>query len=73
MLVSMVMAALGVPLWMLLGMLILIIWNSKRVKGQPGTFPVKVKLETGSDEDSKWDRTQRNRSDADGSVWDQRR
>jgi hypothetical protein len=40
-------------------MLILIVWNSRRVKKQPGSFPVKVRPDTGpdSDEESKWSRT----------------
>jgi len=58
MLISTILYALGVPLWMLIGALILIIWNSKRVKKQPGTFPVKVRPETDpdSDEKPKWPR-----------------
>ena len=59
MLISTVMYILGVPLWMLLGMLVLIVWNSRRVKKQPGGFPVKVRPETDpdSDKESKWSRT----------------
>ncbi len=59
MLVSIIMYVLGVPLWMLIGMLILILWNSKRVRKQPGSFPIKVRPETDpvSDEESKWSRT----------------
>jgi hypothetical protein len=43
---------------MLVGMLILIFWNSRRVKNQPGSFPVKVRHETDLDsyEKSKWPR-----------------
>ena len=46
------------PLWMLIGGLILIFWNSKRVKKQPGSFPVKIRLEADpdSDEKTKWAR-----------------
>ena len=58
MLISTILVLLGVPLWMLAGMLILIFWNSKRVKKQPGSFPVKVRHETDPDsnEKSKWPR-----------------
>ena len=58
MLISSILYLLGVPLWMLVGMLILIFWNSNRVKKQPGTFPLKVIHETGSDsgEETKWPR-----------------
>ena len=59
MLVSAIMFALGVPLWMLVGELVLIVWNSKRVKKQPGCYPVKVRPETETDSDgeSKWSRS----------------
>ena len=58
MLISTVLYLLGVPLWMLVGMLILIFWNSRRVKKQPDSFPLKVKHETDpkSDKESKWPR-----------------
>ncbi len=58
MLVSAIMLFLGVPLWMLIGGLILVFWNSKRVKKQPGSFPVKIRPETDpdSDEKPKWAR-----------------
>lgn len=59
MLVSIVMYVLGVPLWMLLGMVVLIVWNNKRVKKQQGAFPVKVKPEIDPDSNKKsnWSRT----------------
>jgi len=59
MLISAILLFLGVPLWMVAGMIILIIWNRKRVKKQPGIFPVKVRFEAESDaeEQSKWPRT----------------
>jgi hypothetical protein len=58
MLVSTILYILGVPLWMLVGMLILIFWNSNRVKKQPGSFPLKVIHETDSNsgEETKWPR-----------------
>jgi hypothetical protein len=58
MLISTILYFLGVPLWMLIGMLILIFWNSNRVKKQPGSFPLKVSHETDpdSDEELKWPR-----------------
>ncbi len=56
MLISTILVLLGVPLWMLFGGLILMFWNSNRVKKQPGTFPLKVRQETDPDsnEESKW-------------------
>lgn len=58
MIISAILILLGVPLWMLLGMLILIFWNSRRVKKQKNTFPVKVLIEKKSnkDEEIKWPR-----------------
>ena len=56
MLVSLLMYILGVPLWMIIGMLILVFWNRNRVKKQPGVFPVKVRPEPATGEKSKWSR-----------------
>jgi len=58
MLISTILYFLGVPLWMLVGMLILMFWNSKRVKKQPDSFPVKLRHETDPDTDKelKWSR-----------------
>ena len=57
MLISIALYILGVPLWMILGMLILVFWNRRRVKNQPGIIPVKIKPESDSNEDSKWPRS----------------
>ena len=57
MLASIVAYILGVPLWMIIGMLILVFWNRRRVKNQPGIFPVKVRPDPESNEDSKWPRS----------------
>ena len=56
MLVSIVLYILGVPLWMILGMLILVLWNRRRVKNQPGMFPLKIRPKSDSGEESKWPR-----------------
>ena len=58
MLISTVLYLLGVPLWMLVGMLILIFWNSRRVKKQPGSFPLKIRHDSDPENDkvSKWPR-----------------
>jgi hypothetical protein len=45
MLISAILLFLGVPLWMVAGMIILVVWNRRRVKGQPGMFPVKIRAE----------------------------
>ena len=57
MLISIVLYILGVPLWMILGMLILVFWNRRRVKNQPGMFPVKIRPDSESNEESKWPRS----------------
>ena len=59
MLISMTLAFLGVPLWMIIGMLILIFWNRSKVKKQPGIFPVKLRPEADPDaeKEPKWPRT----------------
>jgi len=51
------MYVLGVPLWMIIGMLILVFWNRRQVKNQPGTFPVKVRPVPETNEKSKWPRS----------------
>jgi hypothetical protein len=58
MLISAILLFLGVPLWMIAGMIILIIWNRRRVKKQPGIFPVKVRYEAASaaEKQPKWPR-----------------
>jgi hypothetical protein len=42
---------------MIIGMLILVIWNRRRVKNQPGIFPVKIRPDPESNEKSKWPRS----------------
>ena len=56
MLISATLLFLGIPLWMVAGAIILIFWNRKRVKGQPGMFPVKTKAEADPDaeKEPKW-------------------
>jgi len=56
-LISTILVILGVPIWMIVGMLILIFWNRKQVKKQPGIFPVKVRHEAEPGEkEHKWPR-----------------
>ena len=57
MLVSILLYILGVPLWMILGMLILVFWNRRRVQNQPGIFPIKIRPDPDPDEESKWPRS----------------
>ena len=59
MVISTILLLLGVPLWMIAGMLILILWNRRRVKKQAGIFAVKVRheAESGAEKQPKWPRT----------------
>ena len=59
MVISTILLLLGVPLWMIAGMLILILWNRRRVKKQPGIFAIKVRheAEPGAEKQPKWPRT----------------
>lgn len=56
MLVSAILLFLGIPLWMIAGAIILVFWNRRRIKGQSGMFPVKIRVEADADADkeSKW-------------------
>ena len=58
MLVSTVLFFLGVPLWLIVGMLLLAWWNRRKVKSQPGIFQVKTRLEASADleKEPKWPR-----------------
>jgi len=71
MLVSTILYLLGVPLWLILGMIGLALWNRNRVKKQPGIFPVKVKPEADPDaeKEPKWPRTGYAQWLAAGRMW----
>ena len=58
MLISAILLFLGIPLWMIAGMLVLIFWNRNRVKGQTGMFPVIIRTEADPDaeKEPKWSR-----------------
>ncbi len=56
MLISATLLFLGIPLWMIAGMLVLVFWNRHRVKGQTGIFPVKIRAEADpeAEKEPKW-------------------
>ena len=58
MLISATLLFLGIPLWMIAGMLVLVFWNRHRVKGQTGIFPVKIRAEADpeTEKEPKWSR-----------------
>jgi hypothetical protein len=39
---------LGIPIWLIVGALAALYWNRRHFKKQPGVFPAKLRLETGS-------------------------
>jgi hypothetical protein len=39
---------LGVPIWLLVGVLAALLWNRSHFKKQAGVFPAKLRLESGS-------------------------
>ena len=41
-------ACLGVPIWLVVGALAIVLWNRNHVKKQPGVFEAKLRLESGS-------------------------
>jgi len=41
-------ACLGVPIWLVVGALAIVLWNRNHVKKQPGIFSAKLSLESGS-------------------------
>lgn len=40
-------ATLGVPIWLIVGMLASVFWSRRNFKQSPGVFPVKVRVESG--------------------------
>jgi len=48
MVVATVLAVLGVPLWLVVGMLVAALWNRRRFLKNPGVFSTKLRLEAGS-------------------------
>lgn len=41
-------AILGVPIWLVVGGLSLALWNRHKFKQQPGVFPLKLRVDSGS-------------------------
>ena len=41
-------SCLGVPIWLIVGALAALLWKRYHFKKQPGVFPAKLRLETGS-------------------------
>jgi hypothetical protein len=43
-----VLSFLGVPIWLIVGVLAVLFWKRHKFKTQPGVFPAKLRLESGS-------------------------
>lgn len=41
-------AIIGIPIWLLVGVLAALLWNRSHFKKQEGVFPAKLRLESGS-------------------------
>jgi len=52
-----VLAALGVPIWLVVGALLGATWSRKRFQRAPGVFPCKVRAVSGTDGSEKWSRS----------------
>jgi len=52
-----ILAALGVPLWLIVGMLAGVVWSRRRFKNSIGTFPCKVRTLTAGEPPPAWPRT----------------
>jgi hypothetical protein len=46
--VLIILAVLGVPLWIVFGVLATVLWSRSQVKKAPGVFPCKVRLASGT-------------------------
>jgi hypothetical protein len=43
-----VLGCIGFPIWLIAGVLAALLWNRRHFKKQPGVFPAKLRLESGS-------------------------
>ena len=56
MLIATLLAILGVPIWILVGILILAFWSRRHFQKSPGVFPCRVRELSGSGEQAGWGR-----------------
>jgi hypothetical protein len=56
MLISIVLAAIGVPIWLLVGVLALAFWSRRQFQKAPGVFPCRVREVLGPGEEAAWGR-----------------
>lgn len=43
-----IMGLLGIPIWLIVGALVVMLWKRNHFKKQPGVFPARLRLESGS-------------------------
>jgi hypothetical protein len=56
MLISVILAAIGVPIWLIVGMLALAFWSRRQFQKAPGVFPCRVREVLGAGEEAAWGR-----------------
>lgn len=56
MLIAATLAMLGVPLWLVVGVLLLAFWSRRQFQKAPGVFPCRVREILGSGEEAAWGR-----------------
>lgn len=49
-------ATLGVPVWLILGALAGALWSRRKFRDAPGVFPCKIRITSGSEGHGKWTR-----------------
>jgi hypothetical protein len=56
MLISAILAIIGVPIWLIVGILALAFWSRRHFQKAPGVFPCRVREVLGSGEEAAWGR-----------------
>jgi hypothetical protein len=56
MLISVILATIGVPIWLVVGMLALAFWSRRQFQKAPGVFPCRVREVSGPGEEAAWGR-----------------
>ena len=56
MLIAALLATLGVPLWLVVGVLLVALWSRRQFQKGPGVFPCRVREVLGSGEEAGWGR-----------------
>ena len=54
MLISAILAIIGVPIWLVVGVLALAFWSRRKFQKAPGVFPCRVREVLGPGEEAAW-------------------